>query len=154
MAHLWQYENKHWSPLALSGAELALAQGGVLRPLAGDAWVLLAAPDAAVRVNGRPLSLGIRCLRDKDEIGAGAERYFFSTENLARVEPFPGADGGAMCARCRKPLIVEMPSVRCPNCRTWCHERADSACWTYSEKCPLCEQATALDAGFQWEPKL
>ena len=42
-----------------------------------------------MRVNGLPLALGIRALNDRDEIVAGVHRMFFSTEELARVMPFP-----------------------------------------------------------------
>ena len=67
-------------------------------------WVLIA-PPFAMRVNGQPLALGIRVLRDKDEIIEREENapLFFSTERLAAVEPFSG-DAPVVCARCRNEI--------------------------------------------------
>src|SRR5438270_8535343 len=58
------------------------------RDNAGDAWALVCAPGAC-RVNGEPVKLAIRCLADKDEILLpGGVRFYFTTERVARVEPF------------------------------------------------------------------
>ena len=165
MAHLWQLKNERWEPEVLTGPALALSGAGELRVADADAplrlqatgkdsWVLLARPMSAVRVNGRPVVAGIRVLRDRDEIATGGARTFFSMERLARVEPFPGGEGATFCARCRQKIEQGDPAVRCPGCGTWHHQREDLGCWLYSATCQLCDQATALDAGFRWEPEL
>ncbi len=168
MPHLWLHQNDRWEPAPLTGPALTLDPSGSLRADAGgspaalrfratanDGWVLLAPPRSKVRVNSRPLTTGIRVLRDRDEIVLGGVRSFFSTERLAGVEPFPGGAGGAtvFCARCRQAIAKDDPAVRCPGCGTWCHQREDLGCWTYGEKCPLCDQSTALDAGYRWQPE-
>src|ERR1039457_4297517 len=42
-------------------------------------WTLLGGPGIALRVNGLPLVLGIRALRDRDEISLAGQSCFFST---------------------------------------------------------------------------
>lgn len=157
MAHLWKHQNELWEPSALAGATVALAEAGgaAVRLLAmGDGgWVLLVRPLNSVRVNGRPVVAGLRVLRDRDEIVAGGARAFFSTERLARVEAFPGGEGAVFCARCRQQMEMETPAVRCPGCGSWCHQRDDLGCWLYAPACPLCDQATPLDAGYRWQPE-
>jgi len=165
MSYLWLQQQDQWQPLSLSSGVLALSSTGDLRevlpldaaPLrlrsVGNDWVLLAAPRQRVRINGVPLGLGIRVLRDRDEIVFGHGRSFFSSERLACVEPFPDNQGAVFCARCRTKLDPGAPAVRCPGCACWCHQRDDLGCWLYAGTCPLCDQATALDAGFRWEPE-
>ena len=164
MSHLWQHQNGQWQPVALPGPAHALSFTGELlaeeAPAAaahcrlvasGHTSVLLAAPAARVRVNGVPLSLGCRVLRDRDEIVTGRTRAYFSTERLTRVEAFPGAEGAVFCARCHKPIEPGTPAVRC-ECGIWCHEKEGLRCWSYAETCPLCPHHTAADAGYNWEP--
>ncbi len=56
-------------------------------------------------------------LRDRDEILIpGLTRCYFSTEEPARVEPFPAGEGPVFCARCRQPIQPATPAVRCPAC--------------------------------------
>ena len=127
----------------------------------GERWALLAGSAARVSVNGNPVTLGIRHLRDRDEIllrsgdASVAWRFFFSTEMLACVQPLP-AGVTASCPRCKDPLEPGQPAVRCPACCVWHHqnEQSNRPCWTYSELCAACNnQATALDAGFRWTPE-
>ena len=163
MAHLWQIQNSQWQPMPLEGSALALSTSGELRAASaqddarirllassGD-WVLLATPDARVRINGDPLGLGCRLLRDRDEIVVGHARAYYSTERLVRIEPFPESAAAVFCARCRQQIQPGTLAVRC-QCGTWCHETEDLRCWSYVETCPLCPQSTALDAGYRWEP--
>jgi len=163
MAHLWLNQNSQWQPVPMAGPALALSAAGELTavPPADDAqirliasandWVLLAVPAARIRINGEPLSLGCRVLRDRDEIVIGQVRSYFSTERLARVEPFPDTETAVFCARCRQQIQPGTPAVRC-QCGTWCHETEDLRCWSYAETCPLCPHPTAADAGYRWEP--
>lgn len=117
-----------------------------------EAWLLLAAPGQAL-VNGQPVWLGLRVLRDRDEIQfTGGGSLFFSTESLARVMDFPGAPKQVFCPRCRD-RIEPGPAVKCPACGVWHHQLGDRPCWTYAETCALCPQPTALNAGFQWTPE-
>jgi len=127
-----------------------------------EEWVLMAGNGAGVRVNGEPVWLGLCVLRDRDEItlpGAepdGTHRCFFSTERLARVEPFPGAPAGPVyCARCKLPINRGDLAVQCsnPECGAWHHQSDEFPCWTYHTKCALCNQATELDAGYRWTPE-
>jgi hypothetical protein len=120
----------------------------------GTAWTLVAARSVPVHVGGRPLSLGLRVLADRDEIRVeGAGTVFFSTEVLPRVEPFPIRDRQLFCGRCKDPLVPEKPAVRCPDCGVWHHQCERRGCWTYAEKCAMCDRATALDQGFRWTPE-
>ena len=166
MSHLWQQINDRWEPAPLTGPALALDAGGELRPAAPgdvshlrflavekDSWVLLASPAGVVRVNGDPVVAGIRVLRDRDEIVLGGARCFFSAERLARIEPFPGADGDVICPRCKRPIAPATPAIRCPGCGTWHHQEGERSCFTYAPKCALCEQASDLNAGFRWQPE-
>lgn len=166
MPHLWQLQNDQWEPAPLAGPALALPSSGELRPARdadaaplrlqaaeNDSWVLLARPMSVVRVNGSPVVAGMRVLRDRDEIVIGGSRSFFSTERLARVEPFPGSEGATFCPRCKQEIVKDSPAVQCPGCRSWYHQREDLGCWLYSPSCQLCDQSTPLDAGYRWEPE-
>ena len=135
-----------------SGA-LLVSKGGVARE-AG--WVLIASGEEnAVRVNGSVLGAGIRFLRDKDEVRVKTTRLFFSSEEPARVEAFPGADRPVKCPRCHTQIEKGQLAVRCPQCEVWSHQADDLPCWTYPAhpRCASCGHATGLDAGFQWTPE-
>jgi hypothetical protein len=120
----------------------------------GETWLVISATATGVALNGEPLHAGIRVLADRDELRiTGLGRVFFSTEQLARVTPFPGADKSTFCPRCKQEIAPGSPAVRCPSstCQRWYHQSDEYPCWTYTEKC-LCGHPTALDAGFQWTP--
>jgi hypothetical protein len=117
-------------------------------------WALLAGPSATLRVNGQPLVLGIRVLRDRDEISFDGHRGFFSTEELAQIVPFPGLPQPAFCPRCKQKMETGDLAVVCPHCRAWHHQSEKYPCWTYGGTCALCQvQSTALDAGYTWTPE-
>ncbi|MFN0058695.1 MAG: hypothetical protein ACKVX7_09600 [Planctomycetota bacterium] len=121
-----------------------------------DEWLVIAALQAApVHVNGRPLAAQLAVLRDRDEIrlAAGAQ-FLFSTERLARVQPYPGAPRPAHCPRCRQPVNAGQPSVACPQCGLWHHEDAPTlACWSYSPASAcVCHFPTAAD-GYRFTPE-
>ena len=119
-----------------------------------DEWILLAGQSSDVHVNGEPLHLGVRALRDKDAISIAGERLFFSTEQLACVTPFRGGAEPAFCPRCKQRLEDGVPAVECPRCHVWHHQSEKYPCWTYDTTCACCQlQATALDAGFSWTPE-
>ena len=134
-----------------AGAEAAAAPATLLRSqLDGrESWVLT----GTARVNGMPLRTGIRVLRDRDELEIGGLCTFFSTETLALVEPMPRGDKPVFCPRCKQGIEPESAAVRCPQCRVWHHQSDDLPCWTYAEHCTLCDQPTALDAGYRWTPE-
>ena len=118
-------------------------------------WILLAAPDAQVLVNGFPISSGAHALDDRDEIRmAGFGPAYFSTERLARIERLDEATGGVACPRCSRKIAVGSLAVRCPGpgCGFWHHASDTSPCWTYGATCALCPQPSDLEAGFQWTP--
>ena len=116
-----------------------------------DVWVVVGSP--AVHVNGAPLDAGIRVLRDRDELRVNAHRMFFSSEVLAEVVPFPGGDRAVFCPRCKLQIAPESAAVRCPRCGVWHHQSEELPCWTYAERCTLCDQSSRLDAGFGWTPE-
>jgi hypothetical protein len=173
MAHIWVRDGSQWSILQLDGGPFNLAHdpprvyvagAAAFRDKdvllaeasdeAGESWVLVAGSEADVRVNGIRLSLGIRCLRDRDEIRIeGRGIFYFSTERLAAVEPFAGSSGDAHCPRCRQKIEPGNPSVQCPACGVWYHQSEDFPCWTYSETCALCPRTTDMDEGYRWAPE-
>ena len=176
MAHLWFSDNAgSWvsRPLGGAGCFVRFTPDGpefnppaedrrhpaaiLIRPsltAGSDEWSLLAAAAAGVRVNGTELVLGMRALRDKDDVSVGGQHLFFSTEQLASVAPFVGLAQPAFCPRCKQGLERGVPAVQCPRCRAWHHHTETLPCWTYDETCALCQQQpTALDAGYAWTPE-
>jgi uncharacterized protein YbaR (Trm112 family) len=126
----------------------------LLRENGSGSWVLIAAPGFEVRVNGAAVPLGIRVLADRDEISTDeGGAIYFSTENLARVEPFPGAQNRLFCPRCKQAVETDHPAVRCPQCGVWYHQTDELPCWTYAQHCALCDQSTQLSAGYRWTPE-
>lgn len=177
MAHLWFTNDKgEWIIKSLAGehclhptagrdarfasptGEPGPAEIRILPPDAAGAspsWTLLAGREASVQVNGQPLAFGIRALRDRDEISFASQRLFFSTEELARIAPFPGLAQPACCPRCKQKVEVGEPAVACPHCHAWHHQSEKFPCWTYDTTCALCQlQSTALEAGYSWTPEL
>ena len=156
MAHLWVHEAGEqpdgggWAAVPLVGDERRVGAALALRR-ATDGWVALGAPSA--HVNGVALATGLRVLADRDELRAGGARAFFSTESLATVTTFPGAEGAVFCPRCKLEIAPQSPAVRCPQCAVWHHQDAELPCFTYAACCTLCDQPTALDAGFRWTPE-
>ena len=181
MAHLWLREpdEDQWTifPLdgegfALSSAQLrptptaaskeeligeAMIKRAVLLPTTGArgaGWVLVTGASAEIGINGLPLKAGIRVLVDRDEICiVGRESYFFSTETLAAVEPFAGADRRLFCPRCKDELAPGDASVKCPQCRLIYHQSDERPCWTYAETCSACSQRSDLQSGYRWTPE-
>jgi hypothetical protein len=154
MAHLWQHDDGRdaWiaTPLdrtcALPGSrariESVLVDGGERCQLLGP---------SDVRLNGAPLVVGIAVLRDRDEIAVAGRRLFFGGERLATIAAYDGTDA-PLCARCKRPIEAGAAAVRCPCCRTLHHQTDRLPCWTYAARCVVCEQPTALDAGYRWSP--
>lgn len=119
-----------------------------------EAWTLVAPDGAAVSINGDPVMLGMRVLRDRDEIRVSQrEAVFFSTEQPAVVEDFPGIGKAARCPRCQQQVKVGSRAVRCPQCSLWYHQDDDLPCWTYSDECGVCGRRTDLEMGFSWTPE-
>ncbi len=182
MAHLWACLADGWTctpleerPLTLIGAGQSVQpicesdtkqpEQEVVRLVrfksgAGESWQLVAGRDAAVRVNGEPLLVGIRTLRDRDAIAVnGGDCVFFSTERLARVESFEAGAGTSSCARCKQVIDSGHPVVRCPACGVahHQHEKAELPCWTgYEDRpfptCANCDHPATVTAEFTWNP--
>lgn len=173
MAHLWLHDGSSgqaadggWSPVPFAADTLLLRGGGIESAAApadvagavlrrsitpdGEHWVVVAG--AAVRVNGRALDTGIAVLRDRDELLVTGRRAYFSTETLASIEPFPGADRPAICPRCKLTIEPHTPSVVCPACKVRHHQSEALPCWTYATKCALCDQPSVLGSGYRWVP--
>ena len=137
------------APASADGAAALLLRS---RTDHGEIWLAMSATPTGVALNGVPLHAGIRVLADRDEIRVeGLGRVFFSTERLARVEPFPDVAGATFCPRCKQAIAAGTPAVCCPACQRWYHQSDDCPCWSYTPHC-LCGHPTALDAGFQWSP--
>ena len=120
-----------------------------------DRWALICAPDSRIRVNGAQIQTGIRVLSDRDAIADGnGSVVFFSAEQLAYVQPFPGK-AGHTCIRCKLPLEPGTPAVRCPapECGFWHHQSDDKSCWSYTTACASCGHPTSSEAGYQWSPR-
>lgn len=119
-------------------------------------WAALVAGDVALRHNGVPVAARLRVLEHRDALALdgleGDGALFFTTEELAHVEPFAGAEP-VSCPRCHRHVHPGHAAVRCPSCGVVHHESADRNCWTYAEVCALCSQPTALDAGLRWTPE-
>ena len=127
----------------------------------GADWVFAGAPEAPLRVNGRPVPIGMRVLRDRDalSVDGGSHWYFFSTERLAQMQPFEETPGAPppLCPRCKCPVGDGTPSVRCPACGVVHHQTDDLPCWTgYEderfETCATCDQPATLAAEYRWSP--
>jgi hypothetical protein len=177
MAVIWQESPLNaWEATPLKDRRYNLAPGGLaaasptagtrpqtaavqlLRGTAGgQPWVLLAAKGSGVRVNGQSLDIGLRVLRNCDEIFLirAHRRFFFSNEGLPRVERFPRDLRAASCPRCHHVIQPGSLAVRCPNeeCGVWHHQSADCPCWTEGQRCAMCETPTELRAGFRWSPQ-
>lgn len=154
MAHLWFHapDATSWSHRPLVGAD---AIGNAeLSPAAtpdGHAWILIGPP--TVRVNGRALvGLGIRVLRDRDELVVDGERYFFSTETHAAIVAAP-AERALTCPRCTLPILADTPAVACPQCAVWHHQSDEFPCWSYAPECATCRRPTTLEAGWRFDPE-
>jgi hypothetical protein len=177
MAHFWiRNDTGEWGIESLAGeCYLSLSAGLAMRfspPASGPgfddililppdpasgwpSWSLLGGRKESLRVNGHSQVLGIRALRDRDEISVAGERCFFSTEELARVVSFPGLAQPGCCPRCKQKVEPGQSAVACPRCRAWHHQSEKFPCWTYEPVCALCQlQATALDAGYSWTPEM
>jgi hypothetical protein len=180
MAHLWipddgvpwaaleleecPYDLDHHPPARVSSADAAGggergddARRVVLAPapdLPGKHWLLRAGSERRAWVNGVRVDLGLRVLEDRDLVRLDSGRgFYFSTEDLARRQPFPGGAQTGPCPRCKKEIEPGSTAVRCPHCGVWHHQGGDRDCWTYAPQCATCDRRTDLDdAGFQWVP--
>jgi hypothetical protein len=170
MAYLWTETAGEWRARKLSGSAVMLpvAHHHAAEPRAGAArliqshsggkktWALVTGAVCDARVNGRALPTGLAVLDHRDAILAGDERFFFSAEALACVEPFPGAAREVLCGRCTLPISTGSPAVSCPNCNVWYHQDESlegGACYTYAEQCGFCSCETRLDAVLAWAPE-
>ncbi len=119
-----------------------------------DAWVVVCGRDDPLWVNGLPLAAtGIHVLNDRDEVLLNDRtRLYFSTERLARAEPFVAGEVETICPRCKKPIETGTLAVPCPGCDVWYHEDEGRPCWTYAATCVLCSRSTDMSAGYTWTP--
>jgi len=176
VSHLWSKDTSgEWVSRPLEGDLVHLTPGGpstlnaperlgsveepVLVRLASHReaarWALICAPGSRARVNGVPVPVGARVLRDRDAIAPGeGPTVFFSTERPAQIVAFPDDAHDTFCIRCKLPLEAGTPAVRCPGreCGFWHHESPEHPCWSYADGCASCGYPTALDAGLQWTP--
>ena len=166
MATLWHPvptpDTAGWHPVPLPAAGLFPLAGAELRLLSrpGNAvggkatWVAIG---GGLRINGAPLPLGLRVLKNRDGLTTpDGSRFFFTDEAPAQVEAFPGLGEGkpGTCARCRTAIAPGELAVRCPGCGAWSHETEKLPCWTYAGAvaCPLCSQPNLLGT-YTWSPE-
>ncbi len=182
MAHLWirdetgafcarslsqtSLDMGKYPPASLDGNDPGAAGGSDVHLIAAtpgsdaETWALIWGDQREVWINGLPLLTGIRILTDRDEIRIDSgEPMFFSTETLACVETFPGADREYLCLRCKRPIETGSLVVRCPICRVIYHQdenqkEGDWKCWTYSDTCATegCPGRTELKTEYEWVP--
>lgn len=163
MAHAWIQNKTGWTLQPLGNGSFRLVPEGattealLLRASARDAdaaWLLVTGARGA-RVNGAPVALGVRALRDRDEIQLpGAAPAFFSTEKLVAVEPYAGQAGGK-CPRCTREIEPGTPSVRCGSCGSAYHQSEHKACFTYGENpiCVVCACDAVINTDYSWVPE-
>jgi hypothetical protein len=179
MAVIWHTNDggQSWMPWLLEAERYQLGANGLtaiennsadgdksglllVRRSAEEEWILIAAPGSNVRLNSISLLIGIRALRDHDEIlvhgnAGGLMRFFFSTEQLVQVEPFPAMNESSRCPRCKQSILSGDLAVQCPNprCRIWHHQKEDLPCWSYEPTCAQCGWPTNLNADYRWTPE-
>ena len=161
MPQLWSRGHDGWLPTSIDDASTPpfkvapTTSALIIRSNGGNGahWLLMAAPN--VLLNGTPLTTGVRMLRDRDEIVVdGAPPQYFSTEQLATIEPFSGATRPFVCARCQQPITVNQLVVRCPrpHCSAVHHQMPERLCWSRTEACAECEGPTQLSSDYGWTP--
>ncbi len=161
-------------PPAEAGRTTPAQVAPVCAPGLPRTWVLLCGPRASVMINGRPVALGIGVLDHRDLIvvncaeHVGGERFYFSSEEPATVERFPGAEP-VICPRCKTPIELGESAVRCPACDFWHHQvethgsapsdqgesqgaRRARPCWTYLDRCANCGASSTLNGALTWTP--
>lgn len=127
----------------------------LLTPSATRNPVLLAGSESGAFVNGNALPLGIRVLRDKDEIFLTRHRtrLYYTAGSPATIALFEATDTPTLCPRCTREITAGGPSVQCPTCGLWYHQTEERPCWTYTDTCRDCAQRTDLDGGYSWTPE-
>ncbi len=120
-----------------------------------EAWTLIAAASASVRVNGQTLPSGLKLLRHRDAVQvAAAQPLFYSAERIPVVRPFPGAPEPIFCVRSKTQLQLGDPAVQCKSCSCWFVQTDSIPAFTYGPSCPICGARTALDGELEWQPVL
>jgi len=167
MSTVWHQAGDGWQALtlgtALEGAELQAPGVRVFRyGQSTDKGVgLLARPGARVLVNGQPVLGGFRVLEHKDEILVGRTRLFFSSEATPAVVGFRPAVGArpSTCPVCRGLIKEGEEIVQCPGCSRRFHQvepaegRKARKCWTFADKCKICNHPTSLSGEPVWRPE-
>ena len=143
----------------IAGEDLGLP-GIALLVLPRQGAVLLARPQAWVRVNGEPVLGGMRILEHKDEVLVEDVRLVFSQESVPVQVTFAAASGQRLptCPICRGPIREGMQAVQCPGCGRWFHQLSGDGqpakpCWTYAPTCRFCNHPTALGGAAGWQPE-
>ena len=177
MSTLWERdEHSVWTPRRLEGEAVELgesrpreenasstARSGrigkvLLLPLKNGCnsrdWLLLWKTDTRININGIPLSSGIRCLAEKDEITIDSSHtVYFTREEPAQAKKFPGSDRKITCAFCHRPIEDGHFVVECPGCGYLFHQMEARECYTYDSTCRHCNTPTELGAGPLWTPE-
>ncbi|HJT76307.1 MAG TPA: hypothetical protein VJ739_03820 [Gemmataceae bacterium] len=170
MSTVWKEDGgNRWQPVAvpdgrpLPGADVEAPGIEIIRFGQGSdrGVALLARFGVRVLVNGQPLLGGFRVLEHRDEILVGRRRFFFSSESAPAVVAFRAVPGArpCTCPVCRGVIQDGDPAVQCPGCARWFHQvepgegRAARRCWTFAERCRLCNHPTSLSGEPVWRPE-
>jgi len=178
MSAIWLETSEDWERIDLAGS-LALrirdGAGPVVEPLPSghvrasdlcpdhivlhatqdkhsEQWAIVCRPGAC-RLNGEPLTSGLRHLVHRDEIVLHNcdRRLVFSTESIATVVEYEGDP--KTCPRCRQEIVSGMAIVICPTCKVAHHQTQALPCFRYSEQCAACQRPTSLDSGYSFPPE-
>jgi hypothetical protein len=165
MSTLWREgDGNRWEPVGVAEAA-PLDEPGIRVFRFGqgaDKGVgLLARAGTRVLVNGHPVLGGFRVLEHRDEILAGRKRFFFSSESTPAVVVFRAQPGArpCTCPQCRGLIKDGDTAVQCPNCSRWFHQlepgegRSARRCWTFADKCRICNHPTSLSGEPVWRPE-
>ena len=172
MAHFWDSKfNGQWTVLQLpdeacelyiegqSTLRLRKSRGPLMvtpvnRPNGFKAWVLFHQHQQPLWINGLRNRTGIQLLCDRDEVRLSPHPpWYFSSEELPTVRPFPDHGGEAHCPRCKQQISRGDMVVRCPGCFLYLHCDPELLnCWRYSPTCPVCDQPTEERTEYRWIP--
>ena len=132
----------------------ALHTGPDCRFLAAPSWSFVAWIDACTDTRYNTIMIRSFKHRGLKRLYQRGDRSRISAEQLARIVAFTGVQ--QVCARCKLTISEGDDAVCCPQCGVWHHEikAEERNCWSYSDRCTLCNQLTDLDsAEFHWTPE-
>jgi len=139
----WDQADGRWRSAPIpDDAPVDLGNLAKLVRVAGIRGCVMLARDG-VKVNGS-MSLPLQVLRDRDEIFAAGQRFYFSVDALPTISVL-GSRTTVRCARCLGLLAAGEQVVRCPRCTAHHHP----GCWDHGGTCQKCRRPAS---GAAWAP--